>query len=215
MPQAAHSLPAIAPAWHASTRGPASPPPFRAPAASLSVLSREALRGGLPRTLLRNIAAVPPPPASTPKRPRDDEFGFASPTDRLVTAPFADDYFRIARQAADFLGSTSMAPRLAAGPSVGPIPPTASPPPSPSLRAAAAPSTTNINTPDNTDLFNPTSSKRLLSLHCHVCTRAVAKLSHAVCGALGAGTCRKVVCARCFSGNGWDFEEATRGAEAW
>eukprot|EP00187_Rhodella_violacea_P014390 CAMPEP_0184715292 /NCGR_PEP_ID=MMETSP0314-20130426/5248_1 /TAXON_ID=38298 /ORGANISM="Rhodella maculata, Strain CCMP 736" /LENGTH=297 /DNA_ID=CAMNT_0027178389 /DNA_START=197 /DNA_END=1090 /DNA_ORIENTATION=+ len=203
-----------APAW-LSSRGKISSPPFFDPAdhhgvprlqtttPAMSALSREVLRCGLPRTLLRNIAAPFPPPPPPPKRARDEIDIFAAP------------------EAAGTPSRPPKAPRMA---------------PEPQHQVPAGPSTAihavvSLPSPYRTGsrtASSPAASGRraggasrspqrvvVPSLHCHICTRAVANLDHAVCGGLGLGKCRKVVCVRCFEGYGWDLEEAKRGGEDW
>jgi len=53
------------------------------------------------------------------------------------------------------------------------------------------------------------------SKFCHICTRSYKTVRQAVCRNLVKGTCRKVVCEKCFEDNGWDFELAISEDSGW
>lgn len=44
------------------------------------------------------------------------------------------------------------------------------------------------------------------SMHCHVCCRSAKNVKMHVCSRIHEGTCRKVVCVRCFMENDWKYE---------
>ena len=51
------------------------------------------------------------------------------------------------------------------------------------------------------------------SRFCHICTRITKKLNVVVCSNIETGTCRKVICEKCLTENGFDFSEASEGPE--
>lgn len=53
------------------------------------------------------------------------------------------------------------------------------------------------------------------STHCHVCCRPNTAVPMAVCSNIKTGTCRKVVCNRCISANGWNWDEAALDDSRW
>jgi len=59
-------------------------------------------------------------------------------------------------------------------------------------------------------------SRFLPSEHCHVCTRQRSDvLEAAACGGVQDGTCRKVICIKCFRRYGWDWEAALLEKSRW
>eukprot|EP00184_Porphyridium_aerugineum_P004026 CAMPEP_0184708140 /NCGR_PEP_ID=MMETSP0313-20130426/37622_1 /TAXON_ID=2792 /ORGANISM="Porphyridium aerugineum, Strain SAG 1380-2" /LENGTH=335 /DNA_ID=CAMNT_0027169723 /DNA_START=2084 /DNA_END=3091 /DNA_ORIENTATION=+ len=62
-----------------------------------------------------------------------------------------------------------------------------------------------------------TYKSQMPSVHCHVCTRLKAFMLPVVaCSNLKKnGSCRKIVCARCFAEFGWDWNEATKPGSDW
>lgn len=53
------------------------------------------------------------------------------------------------------------------------------------------------------------------SNYCHVCCRARGRGDHMICSNVSHGTCRKVICSKCFSNFGWDWHTARSDPESW
>lgn len=53
------------------------------------------------------------------------------------------------------------------------------------------------------------------STHCHICCRPSTAVAMAICSNIKEGTCRKVVCHRCITDNGWDWQEAISDHSKW
>ncbi|KAA8493543.1 hypothetical protein FVE85_4680 [Porphyridium purpureum] len=53
------------------------------------------------------------------------------------------------------------------------------------------------------------------SRFCHICTKSAKVVRQAVCYNVQTGSCRKVICEKCFAENGWDFELATAPDNEW
>ena len=78
---------------------------------------------------------------------------------------------------------------------------------------------TNLTQSENTLPRQPPRKKRYHdaapSTHCHVCCRPKSVVPVAVCSNIKEGTCRKVVCKRCITSNGWNWDIATEENSSW
>jgi len=53
------------------------------------------------------------------------------------------------------------------------------------------------------------------SRFCHICTKSAKASRQAVCCNIKNGTCRKVICEKCFQDHGWNFELALESTADW
>eukprot|EP00183_Erythrolobus_madagascarensis_P005935 CAMPEP_0185846734 /NCGR_PEP_ID=MMETSP1354-20130828/2271_1 /TAXON_ID=708628 /ORGANISM="Erythrolobus madagascarensis, Strain CCMP3276" /LENGTH=346 /DNA_ID=CAMNT_0028546935 /DNA_START=153 /DNA_END=1193 /DNA_ORIENTATION=- len=53
------------------------------------------------------------------------------------------------------------------------------------------------------------------SRFCHICTKSAKSSRQAVCCNIKNGTCRKVICEKCFEDNNWNFQLAIESSSDW
>mmetsp|Transcript_13098 Transcript_13098/g.40340 ORF Transcript_13098/g.40340 Transcript_13098/m.40340 type:complete len:283 (+) Transcript_13098:216-1064(+) len=58
-------------------------------------------------------------------------------------------------------------------------------------------------------------SNAVASNFCHICCRSSKRVRNAVCKNIELGTCRKVICEKCFTAFGWDWNAATSLSSTW
>lgn len=61
----------------------------------------------------------------------------------------------------------------------------------------------------------PTKSRCQSSRFCHICSRTTRKVKNMCCANFYKGSCRKVICQKCFEEYGWDWEGASANPMSW